>query len=649
MKSADLPLLRTPGTPAIGPHGEIVVALAEPDLDANRTAGRLILLRDGKVSHFTSGPRDSDPVISPDGQLVVFLRAGEKGPKQLYAMPLHGGEARKLTDHLLDAGRAVFSADGRRIAYCARVPEDGRYGADEQVPAEAESPRRIDRLAYRLDGDGFLVDKLQQIFLIDVDRPDTEPRQLTDEPSGVSNPVFTDDGRLLYVRPTGVDDLTDEIAVLAVPASGAAGIPARGERLLTAAGSATGLVVDGNRLLYLGVAFTGRDAAARTTGLWSAPLGGGEPQRLTDEGTVDIDPDAGRPLVLDDRILIAVLDRGRVNLVAVPSSGTATTLQDLPRIIGGQRVVRSFSGKGQTVAAVVADGTSAGEVITVRLATGSETVLTDFGADLRDAGLLPVEEITATASDGYPVHGFLVLPSGPGPHPVLLSVHGGPHGFYGPAVFDEAQVYAAAGYAVVLGNPRGSAGYGQPHARALIGKLGVVDVDDVLALLDTASGRPECDATRVGVMGGSYGGFMTSWLLSHTSGRFVAGISERAVNAWDSFVGSSDIGYYFASTYVGDDRETQWERSPLAYADDIDVPLLIIHSEHDWRCPVEQAQRLFVSLKRRGAPVEMLLFPGEGHELSRSGRPRHRKERFDAILAWWARYLPVPSGPAGGS
>ena len=151
--------------------------------------------------------------------------------------------------------------------------------------------------------------------------------------------------------------------------------------------------------------------------------------------------------------------------------------------------------------------------------------------------------------------------------------------------------------------------------------------------------------TGSGVMGGSYGGFMTSWLCSHAPDRFTAAISERAVNAWDSFAGSSDIGYYFAAAYVGDDRESQWRASPLAYADDIDVPLLIIHSEQDWRCPVEQGQRLFVALKSRGAEVEMLLFPGEGHELSRSGRPRHRRQRFDAILDWWARYLPVESEP----
>ncbi len=267
--------------------------------------------------------------------------------------------------------------------------------------------------------------------------------------------------------------------------------------------------------------------------------------------------------------------------------------------------------------------------------------LTDLSAELRSAGLAVTVEIGATAPDGYPVHGFLVLPAGSGPHPVLLVVHGGPHAAYGWGLFDEAQVYAAAGYAVVLPNPRGSAGYGHEHGRTILGRLGSVDADDVLALLDAALGRPECDADRVGVMGGSYGGFMTSWLASQAPDRFTAAISERAVNAWDSFAGSSDIGYFFAENYVGADRDSQWRASPLAYADQIDVPLLIIHSEQDWRCPLEQAQRLFVALRSRAAEVEMLLFPGEGHELSRSGRPRHRLQRFGAILDWWQRHLPA--------
>ena len=132
---------------------------------------------------------------------------------------------------------------------------------------------------------------------------------------------------------------------------------------------------------------------------------------------------------------------------------------------------------------------------------------------------------------------------------------------------------------------------------------------------------------------------MTTWLAAHHGDRFRAAISERAVNAIDSFSGSSDIGWFFADDLYGPDPARQAAQSPLTYADQINIPMLIIHSEHDWRCPVEQAQRLFVALKRRGVPVEMLLFPGEGHELSRSGRPQHRLARFEAILEWWSRHL----------
>nr|WP_240188448.1 alpha/beta fold hydrolase [Nakamurella flavida] len=300
------------------------------------------------------------------------------------------------------------------------------------------------------------------------------------------------------------------------------------------------------------------------------------------------------------------------------------------------------------VAASVSDTRSAGEVVTVRLTGSTDSTpvadaktWTDFSAGLREAGLREPIELDGSGADGYPVHGWLLLPDGDGPHPVLLVVHGGPHAAYSPAVFDEVQVYAAAGYAVVYGNPRGSSGYGEEHGRTVLGRLGTVDVADVLALLDTALQRTDLDGDRVGVMGGSYGGFMTSWLAAHSPERFVAGISERAVNAWDSFAGSSDIGYHFATSYVGADRDNRWRMSPLAHADRIAIPLFIIHSEQDWRCPVEQAQRLFVELSLRGAPTEMLLFPGEGHELSRSGRPRHRLQRFTAILAWWQKHLPV--------
>ena len=653
MKPADLSEIRIPGRPAIGADGDVVVAVSQPDLDLDLYRGTLLRLRVGASDQpadtmpLTLGPRDSDPVISPDGRLLVFRRAAEKGPAQLHVLPLEGGEPRKLTDHPLGAGTAVFEPGGRLIAYCAATPDAGRYGTDEKVPADGEPPRRINRLAYRLDGEGFVIDKPEQVFVLDP-RSGAAPQQVTAEPISASEPAFTGDGRLLYVRSTGIDELTDEIAVIDVPAVGGeqpGGEPGRGETLVSTAGSAAVPIVHGDAVLYLGVDFSGVDSVGRTTGLWSAPLAGGPAVRLTDEQSVDVDRAAGVPQPMAGSVVVGVLDRGATTLRSVPLAARDQPLAELPVVLGGNRVVRSFVTRGRHVAAVVADGDSAGEVVMVTVddaGNGSgEHRMTDVGAGLAERGLLPVVELNARTAADYPVHGWLVLPDGPGPHPVILLVHGGPHAAYTPAVFDEAQVYAGAGYAVVMGNPRGSASYGQDHGRAVVGALGTVDIDDLLALLDHALQRPDCDADRVGVMGGSYGGFVTSWLCSHAPGRFTAAISERAVNAWDSFAGSSDIGYYFARAYVGADRDSQWRASPLAHADDIAVPLLIIHSEQDWRCPVEQAQRLFVSLRLRGAEVEMVLFPGEGHELSRSGRPRHRLQRFEAILDWWDRRLPV--------
>jgi dipeptidyl aminopeptidase/acylaminoacyl peptidase len=197
---------------------------------------------------------------------------------------------------------------------------------------------------------------------------------------------------------------------------------------------------------------------------------------------------------------------------------------------------------------------------------------------------------------------------------------------------------------VVQCNPRGSSGYGAGHGRAIQGGWGGLDADDVLAFLDAALEDPALDADRVGVMGGSYGGYLTALLIGRTR-RFAAAVVERAFTDPVSFVGSSDIGWYFPDRYLGTDPERVAAQSALASAPAITTPTLVIHSEEDWRTPVEQGARLYVELKRRGVPSELLLFPGEGHELSRSGRPRHRLARFEHILRWWARWLPTDGNP----
>ncbi len=211
-------------------------------------------------------------------------------------------------------------------------------------------------------------------------------------------------------------------------------------------------------------------------------------------------------------------------------------------------------------------------------------------------------------------------------------------------LFDEAQVYADAGYAVLLCNPRGAAGYGQEHGRVIKERMGTVDMHDVLDFLDGAIAvHDTIDGSRAGIMGGSYGGYLTAWTIAHEH-RFQGAIVERGFLDPELFTGTSDIGTFFGEEYTGHDEETRRAQSPQAFAHQVRTPTLVVHSEDDLRCPLSQAERYHLALVRSGVETEMLVFPGEDHELSRSGRPRHRVQRFEAILDWWARHLPVDGG-----
>jgi dipeptidyl aminopeptidase/acylaminoacyl peptidase len=641
MLPADLALLRTPSAPSLSPDGRlVVVAVGRIDLDANAYRGDLwVTPTDGSAPprRFTTGRRDGRPGFSPDGRWIAFLRAGDEDKPQLHVMPADGGEPRRLCEHPLGAEAFAWSPDSTRIAYVARVPEPGRYGTDKDVPPEKEPPRRISTFQYRLDNLGFTNDRRPQVFVVDALTEGAEPVQLTRGDYEHGDPAWSPDGRAVVFVSARHETRDEDAAsdVFVVPAEGGDAVRVTATDLAV---SRPAFSPDGDTIWFCGAPI---DLAGRTTGLWSVPAdGSAPPKRLTDPERYDHEPPFGGgvlPLLVDGQAATTVsMWRGAVPLYRFPVDGSPPQ-----PLLDGHRQVQDYDARGGVVAAVVSDATSAGEVVVLQ--DGEERTVTDFGALLaRSASLRPMTELEATAPDGAGVHGWVLKPAGTGPFPVLLLVHGGPFAQYGWTLFDEAQVYVGAGYAVVMGNPRGSAGYGEAHGRAIVGDFGNLDAQDVLALLDAALADPELDGDRVGVMGGSYGGYMTSWLVAH-SDRFRAAISERSCNAFDSFEGSSDIGWLFVDQYLGTDPERMAAQSPLTHVDRIRTPMLLIHSEHDWRCPVEQAQRLFVALKQRQVEVELLLFPGEGHELSRSGLPSHRIARFEAILDWWGRHL-KPSG-----
>ncbi|QDY91098.1 S9 family peptidase [Arthrobacter sp. UKPF54-2] len=691
MKSEHLPLLKSVSTPAVHPDGSrAVVSVVRPDFDADSYVGQLWTvpvdpaLRPRRI---TRGFRDTAPDFSPDGEVLAFLRAAPGGKPQLHVVEAGGGEPVAVTDAPLGVGAFTWSPDSRSIVFSARTPEDGRYGTVDGVSAGGEDARLITDYQYRMNGVGYTADKPLQLFVVEVPSLDEEPavapagralkaatsadggetegrkgtrslpaaRQLTTAATDHNGASFSADGGALYFTAAlheGSDnDLVSGVYRLPLPAGDAAAadanadsgeaapeeVPLAGTARLSA--SAVRQSRDGRWLYFTAqdLGPTGQDFVARNTALFVMPAGGGDAVALSDVETLDLV--GGLEPAGSDGVLVLNNARGTMELLEFGPDGRRSTLLD------GDRVVTGAAERAGTVLLSFSDAATAGDVAV--LDAGGLRVLTDFSAPLRaDAGILPPQELTFASPDGYPVHGWLVAPAGEGPHPVLLNIHGGPFAQYSGALFDEAQVYAAAGYAVLMCNPRGSAGYGQAHGRAIKERMGTVDMQDVLAFLDGALEKFEdLDAGALGIMGGSYGGYLTAWTISHDH-RFKAAIVERGYLDPVSFTGSSDIGWFFGGEYTGRSAEQMAAQSPMARVEHVRTPTLVIHSEEDLRCPVEQGQRYFTALKQLGVEAAFLVFPGENHELSRSGTPHHRRQRFDQILQWWSRHLPSAANPA---
>lgn len=670
MKAEDIQRLVAVSRPTLSPDGRTaVLAATHPDLDADAYVGQLWSVDtagEGTPRRITRGFRDSVPQFSPDGAAIAFLRADAGAPAQLYVMAAVGGEPVRVTDRVLGVTEFAWSPTGVSLAFVSRDPEQGRYGTVEGLDAAAEPPRRVTTYRYTANGLGWLRDRRRQVFIVDV--PDlgaeptvqpaasadgpaelaptvAEPLRLTSDDAEHGGIAFTPDGLAIAVvsdgHPGADEDLRSILSLVPVD-GGDAQLAVGADRNLSISDDAGSVAFSAaGELYFIGqdVGSSGRDFVARNAGLYVVDARGTAPRRLTDAETVDL---SGSGVVPTERgALVQNTSRGRVQLLAVTNEGAASVLVS-------DREVTGVAAAGETVAFSFQTDTTFGD-LAVRAATGTVRVLTDFSADVLATGIRVPLEFETTGRDGYPVHGWVVVPEGEGPHPVLLNIHGGPFAQYSVHLFDESQVYADAGYAVVYCNPRGSAGYGQAHGRAIKGRMGTVDLDDVLDFLDAAlAAHPQLDGGRVGVLGGSYGGYLTAWTTAHDH-RFAAAIVERGYLDPELFFGTSDIGSFFGDEYNGADHDAIAAQSPQAQVGKVRTPTLVLHSENDLRCPLSQAERYYASLKRAGVQTELVVFPGEDHELSRSGRPRHRVQRFQIILEWWSRMLPVsaPTAPSG--
>lgn len=583
---------------------------------------RLVWLGDAAgVRPFTRGDGDRTPAWSPDGGRLAFLRDVD-GCSQLAVIPVDGGEARVCSRLALGIGsEPVWSPDGRAVV--AVVPEWAEGPADLDDEERARRPRRIRRRDYRIDDIGWTHDRVRRLFVLDPDGVD-EPRRITDGDRDALSPAWAPDGgRIAYLSDTSSSpgyrlgaavheiDLGDGSVEEVVPAGAWSALAYRPDGVLHLLGSP---VAD----------------APDHAGLWR--LEDGEIRPLTahlDRALFAFV--SGRPrLVFDgDRAVVSLVDRGSIGLVSVDPDG------DIEPILDGRQVVTGFDAAAGTVAATVSTLDTPGR-ISLRRNGGEEAVHADLGGATPE---IVQPDHFVVDGPGAALDVWVYLPDGDDPVPLLLNIHGGPSSQYGWGFFDEFQVYARAGFGVVATNPRGSTGAGVEFLRAVRGDgWGRVDVEDVDAVVAAALDRHRrLDAERMGVMGGSYGGFLTAWLIAHQD-RWKAAIVERALLDWESFGGTSDIGGWFSRFYgiaPGDEPTT----SPLSLAHRVTTPTLIVHSENDYRCPIEQAERYFDALLRAGVDAELVRFPDEGHELSRSGSPRHRQDRFDIIVEWLTERL----------
>ena len=652
--------------PRVSPDGTTVAYVVwGVDEKANDYRGAVWLAAlDGSAEprQFTAGAkRDADPRWSPDGSTLAFTSNRDGDVMQLYVVPVAGGEARKLTDSREDVTHPAWSPDGGNIAFVARV----RDAAYDEKDDKRRQPRRFTRLQYKLDDVGWTADRPQHLFTVRADGSG-EPVQLTAGDAEDFGPVWSPDGATLaFISARHQDWDTEPVNdIYLVGAEG--GEPRR----LTRGGGTFGRVSwspDGARL-----------AATRYPAVFDDPkhtqiavvdAGTGDLRLLTEslDRNCEPYPPSRAPVWDGDDVVFTVQDHGRTHVYRVAADGARAP----ESVVGGARFVSGFDLVRGQLAYAANEATALDELFV------GERRLTRVGDAFHTAReLSPVERFTATSADGTEVEAWVMKPAGYEPgakYPTVLNIHGGPFAQYDIGFFDEFQVFAGAGYAVVFCNPRGSSGYSEEWGRAIRGAgrtsageadtgqsasreagsgdagtsvagpgWGSVDYEDCMAVIEEAARRFDfVDGERLGVIGGSYGGYMTSWIVGH-SDLFKAAVSERSVNQFVSEWGSSDFGWDFKGylgSFVYEDVDAHLRLSPATYAEDIHTPLLILHSENDLRCPIEQGEHLFVSLRMLKRPVEMVRFPAESHELTRGGSPVHRVQRFHIVLEWFDRYL----------
>ncbi|MFW6074356.1 MAG: S9 family peptidase [Chloroflexota bacterium] len=643
---SDLENIKLVADPNISPDGKrVAFVVTRPEIKANQYRSAIWMLDlDAPESpyQFTSGTaQDFSPRWSNDGRYLAFI-SNRDGDNQLYVMPSDGGEPWNVTSADGPVSDIVWLPDDYGLLFVAKVNKD-------EDDDEKSDVRVIRNRRHKLDGEGFFDGRRRHIHRVPVDGGTT--KQITRGDWDSTQPAVARDGKSLAFVSNRSENRDESTWSDVWVADLSGGEPTR----VTAADgvySQPRWSADGSRLAFIGHPVVEPYGPTTLDDIYLWDRDSGEMQSVLS----GLDREPGNSAMSDcrfhlpshgptwkpdgDGLLTLVSDSGAVNVYEASAT-------DSPQpVVSGQRDIQSFTVSGDgTMVFAAASMTTPTEIFVV-YPDGRERQLSNMNdAWLEEVNVAGIEQIRYESDPGVEVHGWVLHPPGFNPdarYPAIVQVHGGPHGMYGVGFFHEMQVLAARGYVVLMTNPRGSTGYGQEWVAGTLGDWGGKDYRDVVSGVEALEALSYVDPGRIGITGGSYGGYMTNWAIGQTD-RFKAAVSQRSTANRISLYGTSDMNWSYNDWEYGgspyDNEAFYRERSPLTYVKQVETPVLLLHSENDLRCPISQSEEFFTALRTLGKTVEFVRFPDESHGLSRSGQPKHRVERLERICNWFDRYL----------
>lgn len=608
-------------------------------------------LTDDKPVQWTFGEvRDHSPQWAPDGSELLFL-SSRSGSTQIWLMSSAGGEPRQYTNVKGGISEAAWAPDSQSIAFIASV-DSTEVLAEDKPPEEKKSmePLLVNRLKYKSDAKGFHDETRQHAALLDLKSNKT--RLLTKGPFDHSGLNWSPDSkRLVLSANRNEDEDSSSVVDLFVLHLETEEL----EKMTESTGVFTMANWSGDGKYIAAIGHELEYEGATINQVWIINSHTKENTCMTLKWDVQIGdaaigdvrsshPNPGPVWSKDQKhIYFLASERGSTGLYQMDMLGEIEAVHEEENHLFGF----SYHAAKDFFIAGISDPSNPGDFFEIQQKAEAHVRLTDVNNEfLKNVDISIPEPLSFKAEDGWEIHGWLMRPAQfeeGQKYPLVLEIHGGPHAMYANTFFHEMQYLAAQGYAVLYMNPRGSHGYGQSFVDAVRGDYGGKDYTDLMSAVDYALQTYSfLDESRLGVTGGSYGGFMTNWIVGHTN-RFKAAVTQRSISNWLSFQGVSDIGFFFTEwelkKSLPGSPEELWNFSPLKYINHVSTPLLIMHGEQDFRCPIEQGEQLFIGLKKLGKTVEFLRFPHSNHELSRGGPPALRIHRLEYMAEWFNRYL----------